>query len=673
VTLSDRRMNNRVILSLLSAPRLSGLAVLAGVSVLTGCGDPCLDDGFGKPNQTCKLDDGADEVDTGDTTETADGTADATEDATEDAEADADMDADADTTDTTTGNTETWCVDADMDGFGDPDECTEVPEGEEPPPGSVPEEQADDCNDGDPNTFPGAAENDDPDACMTDADDDGWGDDMPSSPEAQPGTDCNDASANTFPGAAEIEGPDACMQDEDDDGYGEQMPPEGVESGSDCNDADQAIFMCVLWCADMDGDGQGDENMCVGVPPGEQPPEFYVENANDCADDNADIFVGAAEQEPDLCTADIDDDGYGDDSITETYPNADNGTDCLDSDANAFPGAAEIDDPQACMLDSDDDGWGDDNAGGMLPEGVAPGRDCDDTDSNAVVCVDVNPACVDTNLGMGTELTSMAWGGDGNYTFSWDNAATLSDPNISNPIATPLEITTYTVTATDGLGNAGNDEITVHINNKAWVLGGNNAECMAFGFLGAAAPHTFANMDTTTCTTGNSDPTAYVCPTVHENAKITGTMIVNPPADDDDFIGFVWGWQNPDQYYLLHWKQAAQNIGGCNSAAGITVKLVDRTQPYAAGDFTCNVDTPNTTVLLTPAETTTQGWVHGVQYGVELLYANDQTEITITNLGNNMVVANFVVMDSTYPSGQFGTYDYSQIRACNGPWLSNCL
>lgn len=656
-------MTRHAIPTFLSFSRLPGLALIAGVSLLAGCGDPCLDDGLGKPGQECKANDtNNDEVDT--ETDTAEGNTE-----TMDGNEAVDADAESDSTDTTTGNSETWCTDADMDGFGDPADCTEVPEGETPPSGSVPETMSTDCDDGDANTFPGAAELDDTEACMTDADMDGYGDSMPSVPEAIPGQDCDDANANTFPGAAEIEGPDACMQDNDDDGYGEQMPPVGVEVGSDCNDADVAIFMCVLWCADQDGDGQGDENMCVGVPPGELPPEFFVENSGDCADDNADVFTGAAEQEPDLCTADIDDDGYGDDSIADTVPNADNGTDCLDSDANAFPGAAETDDALACLLDADQDGWGDD----MPPDGVGVGRDCDDSDMGKVVCVEVNPSCADTNLGMGFQFDAMAWGGDGNYTWLWDNEGTLDDATIPNPLATPTDITTYTVTATDGLANVGSDQVTVHINNKAWVLGGVDAECMAVGFLGAAAPHSFANMNTTTCTTGNSDPTAYVCPTVHENAKITGTMVVNPPADDDDFIGFVWGWQNSDQYYMMHWKQAAQNIGGCNSAAGMTVKLVDRVQPYAPGDFTCNTDTPNTNVLLTPAQTTTQGWIHGVTYGVELLYANDQTEITIVNLGNNTVVANFVVVDSTYPSGQFGTFDYSQIRACNGPWTSNCL
>ena len=131
--------------------------------------------------------------------------------------------------------------------------------------------------------------------------------------------------------------------------------------------------------------------------------------------------------------------------------------------------------------------------------------------------------------------------------------------------------------------------------------------------------------------------------------------------------------QSPDQYYLMYWKQAQQNINGCVAPPGMTVKRVDRTQAYAGADFSCPTDTPNTTVLLTPAQTTTAGWVHGVTYNVEVLYAETQTEITVTQANNMMVIANFIVNDATYPSGQFGTYDYSQIRACNGPWNSSCL
>ncbi len=661
-------MNKRAISTFLSASRLSGLAVITGVTVLAGCGDPCLDDGLGKAGQNCKLDDAADEVGTAD--ETA-GTADETASDTADEDADADATAtDTVGTETTSGGGDSWCTDADMDGFGDPNDCTEVPEGQDPPSGSVPESMSNDCDDGDPNTFPGAAELDSPpDACMTDADMDGYGDSMPSSPNTEMGADCDDANANTFPGAAELEGPDACMQDEDDDGYGEQMPPAGVDPGSDCNDADVAIFMCVLWCIDMDTDGFGDPGMCVGVPPGEEPPNNSVNNDGDCVDDNPAIYPGAAEQEPDLCTIDVDDDGYGDDHVMDTYPAADNGTDCLDTNVKAFPGSAEADDGVACMLDEDNDGWGDDEP----PAGVTPGRDCDDADMGKIVCVEVAPSCADTDLGIGTQLTAMAWGGDGNYTYLWDNEATLDDPNIADPTATPLAITTYTVTATDGLANVGSDQVTVHINDKAWVLGGMMAECEEIGFLGAPSTHQFSMNGTRTCTTSNSDPTAYVCPTVHESAKITGQMVVTNNAGDDDIMGFVWGWQNADQYYLFQWKQVTQAWYGCTGLAGMSVRLVDRTVPYTVQDFACTADSPNVNILLDPGQITNAGWITNRTYAVELLYDTTQTEITIVDTSNNMQVANFVVMDSTYPNGQFGTYDFSQINACSGPWLSNCL
>lgn len=180
----------------------------------------------------------------------------------------------------TDGEPVTYCEDADEDGFGDPDTCMDVPPGEDPPDGSVP--NGDDCADDNPNAYPGAAE----------------------------------------------EEPELCAQDEDDDGYGDASPPDGVDPGTDCVDVE------------------------------------------------ASIYPGAAEMEPELCTADADDDGYGDDSATEIDPGADDGTDCADDNANAYPGSAPNDSPTACLEDEDDDDYGDADP----PEGVGEGTDCNDTD-----------------------------------------------------------------------------------------------------------------------------------------------------------------------------------------------------------------------------------------------------------------------------------------------------
>ncbi|MBV1862654.1 MAG: hypothetical protein KUG77_29805 [Nannocystaceae bacterium] len=299
---------------------LSGGLVATG---LTGCADPCSDDGLLQSEiSECPIDSSGGESDTDSETEsvTESDTAEATSDTLEtDSAGDGDcMDdvqggdetdvdcgnscgatcedgegcddgadcvsgmCDEDTLTCEPGDPVSYCEDADEDGFGDPDTCVDVPPGGDPPDGSVPN-----------------------------------------------GDDCADDNGNAYPGAA-AEEPELCAEDEDGDGYGDADPPEGVDPGSDCVDTE------------------------------------------------ADIYPGAAELEPELCTADVDDDGYGDDSATDIDPGADDGTDCADDNANAFPGSAPNDSPTACLEDEDGDDYGDADP----PEGVDAGTDCDDTDES---------------------------------------------------------------------------------------------------------------------------------------------------------------------------------------------------------------------------------------------------------------------------------------------------
>ncbi|MCR9160699.1 MAG: hypothetical protein ACE37F_20695 [Nannocystaceae bacterium] len=234
----------------------------------------------------------------------------------------------------TSGEPVTYCDDVDEDSFGDPDSCVDVEPGDDPPDGSVPNNE--DCADDNANAFPGAAENE-PELCAEDEDDDGWGDNEPPK-GVDPGSDCLDTNANAHPGVADQKG-DACVLDEDGDGYGDVDPPDGVDPGTDCVDTE------------------------------------------------ADIYPGAAELEPTLCTADIDDDGYGSDSATDISPDADNGTDCADDNANAFPGSAPNDSPTACLEDEDDDDYGDADP----PEGVDAGSDCNDMDAGVPFVVEGVP------------------------------------------------------------------------------------------------------------------------------------------------------------------------------------------------------------------------------------------------------------------------------------------
>lgn len=97
-----------------------------------------------------------------------------------------------------------------------------------------------------------------------------------------------------------------------------------------------------------------------------------------------------------------------------------------------------------------------------------------------LIALDNVTGCADTsllNLTLIDTLTATATGdaslclGDGvqlnasgGISYTWSPATGLSDPNIANPIATPLVTTTYYVTVVDSAGCSGIDSVTVSIN-----------------------------------------------------------------------------------------------------------------------------------------------------------------------------------------------------------------
>ncbi|MGB1012566.1 MAG: DUF6923 family protein [Nannocystaceae bacterium] len=312
-------------------------ALSFAIAHLGGCASTCFDDGFGwQQDEACAVTASATETET-DTdsntntvsdTETTEGPTDSDTTPTAGTMT---MGETLNTTMTVTdtdGNGTSYCVDADNDGFGDPDNCTNVPDGDPPPPGTVPNDpndtSDDDCDDSSPETFPGSAENDSETLCMKDLDGDGYGDDDPPM-GVEPGTDCDDDDSDTHPGI-DPDNPESCQVDKDMDGQGDQNPPPGVDPGKDCDDNDPYTF--------------------TGAAPN---------------DDAA------------LCMTDVDGDDWGDD--TPSNPNASAGSDCDDSDPETYVGSAELEDATACMKDSDDDGWGDTN----VPDGVDVGSDCYDS------------------------------------------------------------------------------------------------------------------------------------------------------------------------------------------------------------------------------------------------------------------------------------------------------
>ncbi len=371
----------------------------------------------------------------------------------------------------------TWYADADTDGYGDASEATEAcaaPSGYvaddsdcddanasvSPGASELCNEIDDDCDGGIDDGASGL--------WYIDRDGDGWGDDDDVSTDCEApeghvsaGGDCHDGDEHTWPGAAEEESPTACMQDGDEDGFGDDAPPAGVDAGTDCDDQDagvspDGIETCddvdqdcdgvvdegttITVYADGDGDSHGDpattDDACA-VSSG------WVADGDDCDDAQEEVHPGAEEVcngLDDDCDAEIDDADAGVDASTGDwfYADADEdgfgdaadavaacdapagyvagGEDCDDADGAVNPSATEscnaIDDDcdgttdegasSTWYADADADGYGDPaltTEACTAPTGwVADNDDCDDTDgavspAGTEVCNDIDDDC----------------------------------------------------------------------------------------------------------------------------------------------------------------------------------------------------------------------------------------------------------------------------------------
>jgi len=163
----------------------------------------------------------------------------------------------------------------------------------------------------------------------------------------------------------------------------------------------------------------------------------------------------------------------------------------------------------------------------------------------------------------------------------------------------------------------------------------------------------------------NADPSFYLNNVNQTSYSMQGSWQVLETGGDDDYMGFVFGYQNSSNFYLFDWKQGTQGYVGRTAAEGMTVKRFTGATGNGLTDLSLEefwenqVNFGDMTVLATN-HSTAAGWLDNVLYDFFLDFNLNAGQFRIRVNQGDAELWNVLVNDSTFASGQFGFFNNSQ-------------
>jgi len=177
-----------------------------------------------------------------------------------------------------------------------------------------------------------------------------------------------------------------------------------------------------------------------------------------------------------------------------------------------------------------------------------------------------------------------------------------------------------------------------------------------------------------TQTVNSSTPTFFISDNPFINSTFSGSITVNT-AGDDDFIGFVFGYQTPFsgngdsntdmEFILFDWKQTPQSGGADEGFQLVRVdgdfSNNDITHGHAASAFwdhdSADAD-PGEFEVLASNIGDDMGWLDNTTYDFSLTYQSNLIEIVMD--GGQFDNETIFSYAGAFQAGSFGFYNYSQ-------------